>query len=104
SAGPEVALAYAELGFSIAVGGLATFPKTDEIRAAAGAVPLERLLLETDCPFMAPVPHRGKRCEPAFIADTCSAVAKVRGISPEDLARATSENAARLFAISLTID
>ena len=95
------ALAYVERGFSIAVGGLATFKTADDVRAAAAAVPLDRLLLETDCPFMAPVPHRGKRCEPAFMAATCAAVARERGLDAGVLARATSANAARLFGFAV---
>lgn len=101
SGNPETALDYVAVGFSIAVGGLATFKTAPEVLAAAVAVPLERLLLETDCPFMAPTPHRGKRCEPAFVAATCEHVARARGMSADDLARATSENAARLFGFSL---
>jgi TatD DNase family protein len=101
SGNPETAQDYVALGFSIAVGGLATFKTAPEVLAAAVAVPLDRLLLETDCPYMAPVPHRGKRCEPAFVAATCEAVARARGLSPEELAQATSENAARLFGFDV---
>jgi len=97
----KTALRYNELAFSIAVGGLATFKSAPEVLGAAVAVPLERLLLETDCPYMAPVPHRGKRCEPAHVASTCEAVAKARGLSADDLARKTAENAARVFGVRL---
>ncbi len=98
----KTALAYIDAGFSIAVGGLATFKTATEVLGAAVAVPLERLLLETDCPYMAPVPHRGKRCEPAFVGATCEFIAKARGMKGDDLARATAENAVRLFGIAVS--
>jgi TatD DNase family protein len=101
SADAKTALRYNELDFAIAVGGLATFKTAPEVLGAAASVPLERLLLETDCPYMAPVPHRGKRCEPAFVGATCEAVARARGMKADELARATAENAARIFGVSL---
>lgn len=101
SAGPEIARRYNELDFAIAVGGLATFKSAPEVLEAARSVPLERLLIETDCPYMAPVPHRGKRCEPAFVASTCEAVARARGMAPDELALATAGNAARVFRVEL---
>lgn len=104
SSGKEHALAYVELGFAISVGGLVTFKNAPEVREAAAAVPLEKLLLETDCPYMAPVPHRGKRCEPAMVAATCEAIARLRGLTPDELAEATTANAARLFGIDLTLN
>jgi TatD DNase family protein len=97
----KTALAYVDAGFSIAVGGLATFKTAAEVLGAAVAVPIERLLLETDCPFMAPVPHRGKRCEPAFVSATCAAVAKARGIDAAELARVTTANTVKLFGLEL---
>lgn len=95
------ALRYNELDFAIAVGGLATFKSAAEVLGAAAGVPLERLLLETDCPYMAPVPHRGKRCEPAHVGATCEAVARARRMDPDELARTTAANAARVFGVSL---
>jgi TatD DNase family protein len=88
-----------ERGFSIALNGIMTFTKDESQLAAARRVPLGRLILETDCPFLTPVPHRGKRNEPARIADTARFLAGLRGESLEDLEHATSTNAERLFRI-----
>lgn len=95
--GPEGAVRFLELGFHISFSGIATFPKAGELRAAARLVPLERFLVETDAPYLAPVPFRGKRCEPAHVATTGEHLAAELGLEPARLARATSENAARLF-------
>lgn len=86
-----------DLGFYLAFGGVVTFPKSTSLREAARLVPGNRLLIETDAPYLAPVPHRGKRNEPAFVADTAHALAGIRGVSVEELARETSENFERLF-------
>lgn len=86
-------------GFYISFAGNATFPKAEELRIAAQAVPLDRLLVETDAPYLAPQPVRGKRCEPAFVRHTAEALAKVLGVDFETLSAATAENAARLFRI-----
>jgi TatD DNase family protein len=86
-----------DLGFYLAFGGVTTFPKSAHIREAARITPADRLLLETDAPYLAPVPHRGKRNEPAFVADTARAVAELRGVSLEVLARETTANFERLF-------
>ena len=86
-------------GFYISFAGNATFPKAEELRIAAQAVPLDRLLVETDAPYLAPQPVRGKRCEPSFVRHTAEALAKVRGIDVETLSTATAENAARLFRV-----
>ncbi len=91
----EAALA---LGFYISASGIATFKKSEDLRAVLRDVPLERLLVETDAPYLAPVPVRGKRNEPAFVAHTAKAMAELRGISPEALADATTENFFRLFS------
>ncbi|HZU98623.1 MAG TPA: TatD family hydrolase [Planctomycetota bacterium] len=98
----KTARRYNDLAFAIAVGGLATFKTAPEVMDAAAHVALDMLLLETDCPYMAPVPHRGKRCEPAFVAATCHAVATARGMNPEELAKATLANASRVFRVSVT--
>ncbi|HJT88409.1 MAG TPA: TatD family hydrolase, partial [Bryobacteraceae bacterium] len=71
-----------ELGFHLAFGGVLTFPKAEEVRQAARIVPPDRLLLETDCPYLAPVPMRGKRNEPAFLVETARRLAAVRGVPP----------------------
>lgn len=91
------ARAYLDLGLHVSFAGVVTFKSADAVREAARIVPADRLLVETDCPYLAPVPHRGKRNEPAFVADTARKVAEVRGEDPEALAQATSENARRLF-------
>ncbi len=89
-----------DLGFYLAFGGVTTFPKSAATREAARLTPLDRLLLETDAPYLAPVPKRGKRNEPAFVAHTAKTIAEVRGLSLEDLGTATTRNFERLFAIA----
>jgi TatD DNase family protein len=95
----EMARECLELGFHLAFGGVTTFPKSVEAREAAAVVPIERLLLETDAPYLAPVPYRGKRNEPAYVAHTAQAIAKVRGMDVEELAAQTTRNFERLFQI-----
>lgn len=87
-----------DLGFHLAFGGVTTFPKSAAIREAARITPLDRLLLETDAPYLAPVPYRGKRNEPAFVAYTAKGIAELRRVSVEELAEATTQNFKRLFA------
>lgn len=87
------------LGFSIGLSGPVTFPKSERLRAVAAAVPLERLLVETDCPYLTPQAHRGERNEPAYVRYVVDKVACVRGLSVEEVARTTAENARRLFGI-----
>lgn len=86
-----------DLGLSISISGIVTFRNARELAAFAARIPADRLLVETDSPFLAPVPHRGKTCEPAFVADTAAFLAELRGTAPEELARATTENFRRLF-------
>jgi TatD DNase family protein len=88
-----------DLGFHLAFGGVTTFPKATEIRQAAQITPAERLLLETDSPYLAPVPHRGKRNEPAFVAHTAARVAEARGVPVEELVAFTTNNFKRLFQL-----
>jgi TatD DNase family protein len=90
----EAALA---LGFCISASGIATFKKSEELRAVLRDVPLDRLLVETDAPYLAPVPVRGKRNEPAFVVHTAAAMAELKGVSREELAVATTDNFFRLF-------
>ncbi|MEJ1969735.1 MAG: TatD family hydrolase [Rhizomicrobium sp.] len=85
------------LGMSISVSGIATFKKSDALRAVLKTVPLDRLLVETDAPFLAPMPHRGKRNEPAFVVNTAAMLAGLKDASSEALAAATTENFFRLF-------
>jgi TatD DNase family protein len=87
-----------ELGLSISFSGVVTFRNSGDLRAIARDVPLDRLLVETDAPYLAPVPYRGKRNEPAFIAATAHVIAAARGIAPEALAEATRANTRRVFA------
>ncbi|MBI3472759.1 MAG: TatD family hydrolase, partial [Candidatus Solibacter usitatus] len=84
------------LGFHLAFGGVLTFPKAQEVREAARMVPLDHLLVETDAPYLAPVPHRGKRNEPAFLVNTVQRVAEVRGDTAAEIAEATIANFERL--------
>lgn len=87
-----------ELGLTISFSGVVTFKKSDELRAFAAEVPAGRMLVETDAPFLAPVPHRGKTGEPAMVADTAAALATVRGESVEALATHTTDHFFSLFA------
>ena len=78
-----------------------TFKKANDVREAAKIVPADQLLVETDCPYMAPVPVRGKRCEPAFVVHTAKALAALRGVAEQTLFEQTAANAARLFGFTL---
>jgi TatD DNase family protein len=98
SSGRGLAEAALALGFYISISGIVTFKNADDLRAIVRDVPLDRLLVETDSPYLAPVPYRGKRNEPAFVAATAAAVAALKGIEPEHLAAATTTNFFRLFA------
>lgn len=86
-----------EFGLFIGLGGAITFKNAKDLHAAAARLPLDHLVLETDCPYMTPAPHRGKRNEPAYIALTCVRLAELRGAAPPDIAEATTANAQRLF-------
>jgi TatD DNase family protein len=87
-----------ELGLYLSFSGVVTFKNSNELRAIARDVPLERMLVETDAPFLAPVPHRGKRNEPAYVAETARVLAEVKGVSEAEIARATTDNALSLFS------
>jgi TatD DNase family protein len=99
SAGPERLEEVLGLGFSIGISGPVTFPKANRLRAVAAAVPLDRLLVETDCPYLTPVPYRGRRNEPAYVSYVVEAVARARGGLARAVARATADNARRVFGI-----
>jgi len=90
--GPQEAEQALQLGFHLSFGGMITFPKAQSIREAAALTPGDRLLVETDAPYLAPVPHRGKRNEPAFIIETVRRMAELRGVTPEEIASITSRN------------
>ena len=98
TAGPAVAECAVELGLAVSFSGIVTFKKADALREVARRVPADLLLVETDAPYLAPVPKRGKRNEPAFVAHTAAFLAEVRGEDPDALARATTDNFFRLFA------
>jgi TatD DNase family protein len=93
----EVARAAMELGFHISFSGIVTFKNARDLQAVAQAVPLARLLIETDAPYLAPVPHRGKRNEPSFVPHVAAKLAELHGVSVERVAEQTSENFYRLF-------
>jgi TatD DNase family protein len=95
--GPRMAEDVLALGFYVSFAGNVTFKKADALREVARAVPPERLLVETDCPFLSPVPFRGRRNEPAHVVETARFLAELRGATPEELGRATSENFYQLF-------
>ncbi len=95
----EQARQAVELGFHLGFGGVLTFPKSESVREAARLAPEDRLLLETDCPYLAPIPFRGKRNEPAYLAHTARKLAEVRGISEAEVARITSDNFENLFGL-----
>ena len=95
----EFALECTELGYMVSLAGPVTFRKAADKHTIAAAVPLDSLLLETDCPFLTPDPFRGRRNEPAYVRHTAEAVARIRGISYEVVAAATTANACRLFGI-----
>lgn len=97
SSGRALAEAGVGMGGHVSFSGILTFPKSHELRAIAADLPLDRLLVETDAPYLAPVPFRGKRNEPAHVAHTARMLAEVRGVSPEAIADATTANFRRLF-------
>jgi len=97
TAGPELADAALEMGFCISLAGIVTFKKAEALRETVARVPLDRLLVETDSPYLAPVPHRGKQNEPAFVPHTAAALAQIKQVSVAELAAATTANFHRLF-------
>ena len=97
TASADFARIVLDLGLTISLSGIVTFKNASDLQAIAAVIPEDRLLVETDAPFLAPVPNRGKVCEPAFVADTARFVAELRGVSPEALAAATSKNFMKLF-------
>jgi TatD DNase family protein len=97
SSGRALAATAIALGFYVSISGIVTFRNAEELRAIVRDLPLDRLLVETDAPYLAPVPYRGKRNEPAFVAATAAAVAGIKGLDLEQLAVATHDNFFRLF-------
>jgi TatD DNase family protein len=93
-----------DLGFMISFAGNITFPKAQSIRDAAQIVPLDRMLIETDSPYLAPIPHRGKRNEPAFVVETAHKIAKLRQVPPEEIASHTTTNFYKFFRLVPNLD
>lgn len=91
---------FLDLGFHLGIGGPVTFPKNQLLRDAVRRIPVERILLETDCPYLTPVPYRGRRNEPAYVRYVAETIAELKGLPVEDVARRTTENARRLFMLS----
>jgi TatD DNase family protein len=95
--GRELAFAAVELGHYVSFTGILTFKNSQELRDIAAALPAERVLVETDAPYLAPLPFRGKRNEPSYVVETAKVLAETRGVSLEEIARQTTENFFRLF-------
>ncbi|WP_046118806.1 TatD family hydrolase [Ensifer aridi] len=98
SSGPDLARIGVELGGYVSFSGILTFPKSEELREIAKTVPRDRLVVETDAPYLAPKPFRGKRNEPAYVAHTAEVLAQTIGVSKEEIAAITTENAFRIFS------
>jgi TatD DNase family protein len=97
SSGRALAESALGLGFYVSISGIVTFKNADDLRGIVRDIPSDRLLVETDAPYLAPVPYRGRRNEPAFVATTAAAIATLRGVDPESLAAETTANFFRLF-------
>ena len=93
----DLARTALDLGFYISISGIVTFKNAKDLQEVAKAIPQDRLLVETDSPFLAPVPHRGQTCEPAFVADTAAFLAELRDEPLDKLAEATTSNFFKLF-------
>ncbi|MEI3855115.1 MULTISPECIES: TatD family hydrolase [Ensifer] len=98
SSGPDLARIGVELGGYVSFSGILTFPKSEELREIAKTVPHDRMIVETDAPYLAPKPFRGKRNEPAYVAHTAAVLAETIGVSKEKIATITTENAFRIFS------
>jgi TatD DNase family protein len=98
----DVARAALDLDFHISLSGIVTFKNALDVKDVARRVPLDRMLIETDAPYLAPVPFRGKRNQPAYVPHVAAEIARLRGIAPEEVAQATTDNFFRLFKIDST--
>ncbi|MBQ7064868.1 MAG: TatD family hydrolase [Firmicutes bacterium] len=99
SGSPELAAEYVKRGFYLGIGGMVTFPNAKKVAATVERIPLEHLLIETDCPYLAPVPNRGHRNDSRNLAYIAARIAGIKGVTVEEVARVTSENARRLFGL-----
>jgi TatD DNase family protein len=99
----ENARAYLDLGFHLSISGVVTYKKSEALQAAVAFAPLDRLLVETDSPYLAPIPYRGKRNEPGFVAETAKKVAELHKRDPEDVAKTCAKNTARLFGLKVSL-
>ena len=97
----EDARRYLDLGFLISISGIVTYKKTEMLQEAVKDIPLDRLLVETDSPYLAPVPYRGRKNEPGWVVEVARKVAELKGLGQEELALATARNSARLFGFAL---
>jgi TatD DNase family protein len=95
----ELAQRAIEIGFMISFSGIVTFKKAEDLRKIAKQVPLDRLLIETDCPYLTPIPYRGKRNEPSYVVEVARCLAGVNGVEVEEMGRITSENFRRFFGV-----
>jgi TatD DNase family protein len=96
--GRDLAFAVVDLGHYVSFTGILTFKNSDALREIAAALPADRIMVETDAPYLAPLPYRGKRNEPAYVAETAKVLADARGVSADEIARQTTENFFRLFS------
>ncbi|MCL2484999.1 MAG: TatD family hydrolase [Endomicrobia bacterium] len=97
---PEEAKIYIEMGFLLGIDGPVTYPKSDKLRETVSEIPLEKILIETDCPYLAPQKYRGQRNEPAYVTETLKKIAEIKNISFEEAAKITTQNATDLFLMS----
>src|SRR3954464_7385522 len=98
TSGARLSEVAVQIGFCVSFSGIVTFPRSEAIADIARSLPDDRILVETDCPYLAPVPHRGKRNEPSFVADTATFLSTVRGTSVEEIGKLTSANFGRVFS------
>lgn len=101
TSGTKIAKRILDIGGYISIPGVVTFPKAEELRAAVKFIPLERILIETDCPYLTPMPFRGKRNEPAFLPYTAQKIAEIKGLPLEEIAEKVKENTIRFFSLVL---
>lgn len=97
TSGAELAKRAEKLDAYFSISGILSFKKADDVRSVASEMPLNRVILETDCPYLAPMPYRGRRNEPAYLTEVCKAFAELKGLSYEEVAKLTTENCLRLF-------